>query len=258
MHICSPRLVQSHSSKPLGRRKCPWQPAMAKPASQHPIRPPSTTASSSSNPSRRRPQHPSAPSPGVLAALAALVGTGTTGALPTERDVPDFLCPSLLASQAQVTTRDNEIEFAQTNTQPTPSTSCSETTTSSTPSSDQAYLQSSSPYHSPAEPWLVRADAALDENSISPRYRRLRRRRAKRASAQENGGGSKIRRDLPEHYARNIPDRYEQGDDGLWHKVEFYASCSRCQVRVTCLAFLTCSWTTAIPFFLFSCHSLVH
>lgn len=257
MHICSPRLVQSHSSKPLGRRKCPWQPAMAKPASQHPIRPPSTTASSSSNPPRRRPQHPSAPSPGVLAALAALVGTGTAGALPTERDVPDFLCPSLLASQAQVTTRDNEIEFAQTNTQPTPSTSCSETTTSSTPS-DQAYLQSSSPYHSPAEPWLVRADAALDENSISPRYRRLRRRRAKRASAQENGGGSKIRRDLPEHYARNIPDRYEQGDDGLWHKVEFYASCSRCQVRVTCLAFLTCSWTTAIPFFLFSCHSLVH
>ena len=264
---CSPRLVQSHSLRQASwPSQVPWQQAMAKPAHHHSSRPPSypTLHGSSSSHRCRRPQRVTAPSAATLFVLASLAGANLASALPTEHDLPDFLCPVLVASRGS-DDRGSEIDRAQDKpkSQPT-SPSCSETTTSVS-SAQAPPLQPTSTSSLSAEAWLIPQDNSLPENSISPRYRRLTQRRAKRANTnrQVRDRGQRARkqykRQLADLYERNIPDRYELGEDGLWHKVEFYASCSRCQVRVTCTwlvtvpsIFLFCSWTIAIHLVFFA------
>lgn len=45
-------------------------------------------------------------------------------------------------------------------------------------------------------------------------------------------------------YGPDIPDRYELGDDGRWHKVTYWTACSKCQVRFVsfCLYLSLFSW----------------
>lgn len=52
---------------------------------------------------------------------------------------------------------------------------------------------------------------------------------------------------------RNIPDRYELGDDGRWHKVVLYSSCPRCKVRFTFGFFLSFTDISPCAFILTDC-----
>ncbi|KAI5118378.1 hypothetical protein M0805_005843 [Coniferiporia weirii] len=256
---------------------------MAKPLPPSPT--PSPPVLLSLSPPRRRRRrsarpNPAAPSAGLLAVLAAVVGASTSTAAPAvartltsdpacpaDPGVADFLCPALHASRSASASASASASIPRL---PAPSAAAAIATASSSSSATAAATTlfhldretASAPPPQPhrgAEPWpCPRPASSSDFYTHGAARARVPLERPPQSlfqlgwSTKRNRAGRKIRRDADSdsdgdndadsdddgddyddfYYplrSRTIPDRYELGVDGRWHKVSFWSSCPRCK-----------------------------